>query len=475
MTIRSILSFILLMATAEMGHAQWTSAHANARNTGFVKVDTIAAAPISFADVGRVEEGANPVIDAAGTVYIGNTAGELIALHPDGTPFWKRQLYDFQGGIHASPVIGADGSIYVVSQNIVQDSKGFRHFYSYLHKFTPGGGWAYWVNFPVENAAVPEWVDGGATTAPPNIWRNNGVEVIMVPVWYQAFGRGELRLIAFSTNLGVLAVKVVTTLNNGPVTGTADFECSDFLPFCLQYPYQGGFSWPTPGVALWENPGGSPWIWVADNHRATVAYKFDLATGFFEFFRSVDNHDRLSSPPVALDNAVAAVGTGDRLPGTNDGRLKFERTDVYIPGIGLITAAPTRLFDGRLVVIDRGGLMSVISGVGPEISRTSTRVTLQTRLNGGSIASAAASCTHLFVASGNEFVAYDVRTMLPVARISWTYGGGYAPVIGPSGYVYGMTALGLFVFPPPPPTPGTAAGVFKTSCDSVVSFVGRGL
>src|SRR5262249_45012300 len=79
-------------------------------------------------------------------------------------------------------------------------------------------------------------------------------------------------------------------------------------------------------------------------------------------FRSVDNHDRLSSPPVALDNAVAAVGTGDRLPGTNDGRLKFERTDVYIPGIGLITAAPTRLFDGRLVVIDRGGVMCVISG-----------------------------------------------------------------------------------------------------------------
>src|SRR5262249_31773644 len=140
-----------------------------------------------------------------------------------------------------------------------------------------------------------------------------------------------------------------------------------------------------------------------------------------------------------------------------------------------ITAAPTRLFDGRLVVIDRGGLMSVVSGVGPEISRTNTRVTFQTRLNGGSIASPAASFTHPFVASENEVVAYHLGTMFPVARISWTYGGGYAPVIGPFGYVYGMTALGLFVFPPPPPTPGTAAGVFKTSCDSVVSFGGTGL
>jgi hypothetical protein len=171
---------------------------------------------------------------------------------------------------------------------------------------------------------------------------------------------------------------------------------------------------------------------------------------------------------VALDNAVAAVGT-------DDGRLKFERTGLYMPGIGEITAAPTRLFDGRLVVIDNDGLMSVISGVGPEISRTSTRVTLQTRLNGRSIASAAASCTHLFVASENEFVAYDVSTMLPVVRISWTYGGGYAPVIGPSGYVYGMTTLGLFVFPPPPPTPSTAVGVLKTPCGSVVSSGGRSL
>jgi hypothetical protein len=167
---------------------------------------------------------------------------------------------------------------------------------------------------------------------------------------------------------------------------------------------------------------------------------------------------------MVLDNVVAAVGT-------SDGRLKFERTDVYIPGIGNITAAPTRLFDGRMVVIARGGLMSVVSGVGSGISRTSTRVTLQSQLNGGSIASAAASCTHVFVASENELVTFDLRTMLPVVRVPWTGGGAYAPVIGPSGSVYGMTSFGLFVFPPPPP-PRFGVGLVGTACDSVPSFGG---
>jgi hypothetical protein len=154
--------------------------------------------------------------------------------------------------------------------------------------------------------------------------------------------------------------------------------------------------------------------------------------------------------------------------GTSDGRLKFERTDVYIAGIGEITAAPTRLFDGRIVVIERRGWMSVVSGVGSVITRNGIRVTAQSPLNGESIASAAASCTHLFVASRNEFATYDLKTMLPVARIPWTEGGRYAPVIGPSGRVYGMTKYGLFVFGPPPSSTSSTGGLLGACPQSVV-------
>jgi hypothetical protein len=110
--------------------------------------------------------------------------------------------------------------------------------------------------------------------------------------------------------------------------------------------------------------------------------------------------------------------------------------------------------DGRLVVINRGGAMSVIN---------SHSVVLQQQLNGESIASAAASCTHLSVSTTNELVTFDLKTMLPVARLSLTGGGFNAPIIGPFGHVYAMTNVGLFVFAAPKRSP--LQTTFSTACN----------
>jgi hypothetical protein len=455
--IRSVLGFIVLFVIAGASHAAWPSAHGNSDNTGFVDVDTAPAAiPTGFANVGRVADGANPVIGANGTVYIGNKHGELIALHPDGTLSWKRSVS--HGGIYASPVLGANGFIYVVSVDIVSDSYG-THSYTYLHQFDTGGAYFSWVSLPVQNASLPAWANGGATTAPPNIWHFNGVEAIMVPVWYREFSNWELRLFAFSTNLGILAVQPVTLWLSGDITAAPNPGWCDPLPIpgCVDFhtrdapPPFADANWPMPGVAIRQYAQGSPRIWVADGKRSTVAYKFDPVTGFSESYRSSNQYDRLSSPPMALDERVGAV------VGTANGYLKFETNsvaNVVIPGFGPITAAPSRLHDGRLIVIDRSGRMSALNG------RT---VTMQAQLNGESIASAAASCTHVFVSSRNELVTYDIRNMMPVARVPWTEGGRYAPVIGPSGRVYAMTKFGLFVFAAP--KPGTGIHQLGTACN----------
>ena len=444
---RTILSFMLLIATANLSQAQWPSAHANAANTGFVNVDTTPAShPLRYANVGRVADGANPVIGANGTVYIGNVIGELFAFQPDGTLLWKRQLPSGFGTFYASPVIGSDGSIYVVSVFTVLNSDGTAsvHSYSYLHKFSPGGAWLFWVQFPVENVLLPAWVHGGQTSAPPNIWHFNGAEVIMVPVWYRLFSNWELRLIAFSTTLGVLAVQPVTFVS-ADITVTWDPPC---FYFCKPDPPILHLHWPDPGVAIFEYQG-SPFIWVADGVRATVAYKFDLATGFFEVFRFADDHQRTSSPPVALDNVIAAVGT-------SDGVLKFERAGISIGGFQEIGAAPTRLFDGRLVVVHQSGYSSVMSVV------NGSTITLQSQLDSNSFVSAAASCTHVFVATGKALTTFDAKTMLPVARVPWNNGGIHSPVIGPKGHVYGMDRYGLYVFGPPAPTIG--GGLLGSAC-----------
>jgi len=459
----AVLVGVLMLANVSWSRAQWPTAHGSPANTGFARVDTLPAtfqSQIGYADVGHVAPGANPVTGPDGTVYIGNLGGELIALHADGTPYWKRKINPEHGGIFSSPAVGADGSIYAVSS--YRDGATGLHA-SFLHRFSPGGGWVFWRPFP--KAKVYPFTDGGAASAPPNIWEWNGTEAIMTPVLYKGLGRSELRLIAFSTAGAVLGDRQVTvnvydiTSSSGIFDGIIDFfdDCfSEFPPACnFSAHFPMAFSeagWPQPGVAIWEYPQGSPYIWVADGLRSTVAYKFEPATGFSEIYRFSDTKDRLSSPPVALDNVIAAVGT-------EDGRLKFERDNFFIALPGPITAPPTRMADGRLVVISRSGTMSVVN---------SHTVVQQQPLNGASIAPAAASCTHLFVSSTDEFTTFEVKTMTPVARIPWTDGGRNAPVIGPFGHVYGMTNFGLFVFAPPPRLPIATFRAFGTACDRVV-------
>ncbi len=469
MKTKAILVVLFVVAHAGWAHADWPTAHGTPDNAGLTRVDTRAAVtPTTVVDVGQVSPGANPVIGPDGTVYIGNVAGELVALHPDGTPYWRRRLNPEHGSIFASPAVGADGSIYVVSTMSYLDHRSgtpVSVHTAFLHKFLAGGAWAFSKTFP--KATLYPFTDGGASTAPPNIWRWNGTEAIVVPVVYKALGRSELRIIAFSTGGVVLGDKRVTVqvydisgttttflqgiidsfvdcITNGPICVILDFDGP---------PIPGGVpdaGWPQPGVAIWESGRGSPYVWVADSISSTVAYTFDPATGFAEIYRSTAANDRLSSPPVAIDNSVAAVGT-------EEGCVKFEGENSEVCPSAPITAAPTRLFDGRLVAIARDGNMSVINV---------HSLVLQQRLNGQSIASAAASCTHLFVSSTKELVTFDVSSMMPVARFPWTGGGRHAPIIGPSGQIYAMTKFGLFVFAPPPALPFlTFAGPRQSLCN----------
>src|SRR5262245_14904073 len=471
MKTKAILVVLFVLAHAAWAHADWPTAHGTPDNAGLARVDTRAAdTPSAVVDVGQVAPGANPVIGPDGTLYIGNLAGELVALHPDGTPYWRRKLNPEHGSIFASSAVGADGSIYVVSTMSYLDHRSgtpVSIHTAFLHKFLAGGAWAFSKTFP--KATLYPFTDGGASTAPPNIWRWNGTEAIMVPVVYKALGRSELRIIAFSTGGVVLGDKRVTVQVydiNGTTTtflqGIIDsfVDCFTNGPICLipdfgGPPLPGGVpdaGWPQPGVAIWESGQGSPYVWVADSIRSTVAYKFDPTTRFSEVYRSTATFDRLSSPPVALDNLVAAVGL-------DNGCLRFERENSSLcpPASDAVTPAPTRLADGRLVTIARNGNLAVTEG---------HSLVLQQRLNGESIASAAASCTHLFVSSTREFVTFDPKSMMPVARFSWAGGGRHAPIIGPLGQVYALMNAGLFVFAPPPTLPFlTFAGPRQSLCN----------
>jgi hypothetical protein len=271
----------------------------------------------------------------------------------------------------------------------------------------------------------------------------------------------DLRLIAFSTSGVVLGDKPVTIGSSPVVTGGSG--APDWLVYCYAFTwYFPGFCLPAaaasagsgftqdgdflplygagiplPGVAI-RPDSWRPALRHGDRRQArSVAYAFSPQTGFSEVHRSHQIRHRFATPPVVLPN-------GDTLVGALDGFLIRMNANFNggggLLGLGTLTAAPTRLSDGGLVVVSREGRMTVQRGHQSQIP-----------LQGESIASAAASCNHFFVATTNDFETFDRKTLAQVAVVSWVGGGLHAPVIGPSGHVYAIASNTLHVFPAQPP------------------------
>jgi hypothetical protein len=327
------------------------------------------------------------------------------------------------------------------------------------------------------------------------MWRFGSDEAVMIPVSVTGPYGNDLRLLAFSSTTGqVWADQLIThtpqVITGGPDSNAvsacfqvgwilAELPCMiyaiatgdafGFDPGPVPDPLQAA-RWPMPGVAVWQNPlGGVPWVMVSDGMQDTVGLTFDINYGFAEHFRASDAERSLSSPPTVLpDGHTVTSGDNGTLDFTGPNLTALAST-VYL---GPVTAAPTRMANGNLAVIGRwaesaypdgshqqtSAVMSLLTPVGHVIS--------QTALNGASIASAAASCTHLYVATTNELATYDVKTMAPVARLPWTRGGEAAPIIGPAGHVYAIASNRLYVFAPPVHRPGYPRGSFGTACDS---------
>jgi hypothetical protein len=191
---KSIFGVLLMAAMAGSSYAAWPTAHGDRDNRGFARVDTLAAATqIGFANVGQVAPVANPVTAPDGTVYIGNLAGEFIALSPNGSPYWKRTLDPNFGVFFSSPVVPGDGAVYAVSTYSYLDHRGgttTRVYTSFLHRFLTGGGWN-WAPFPKHG------LDGGdhRTTEHLDLERhgdNHGAGVVQEPLRHRSARGGIL-------------------------------------------------------------------------------------------------------------------------------------------------------------------------------------------------------------------------------------------------------------------------------------------
>jgi hypothetical protein len=458
---RVIAAAAILSAVATTGAWAWERPHFDGANSGFADVETaVAAAPRTVPSIGTFAAGAGPAIAPDGTVYLGNKEGQLIALQPDGARKWAQAITP-GFSIVAAPVVGSDGSIYVVGTRTVRNQQVDPPLVRYdasHYKFTPAGALGWETRFP--NA-----FDGPTSSAAPNIWRIPAEsDVVMVPIDYKnrLTGGYDTNLVAISSTGAILDnVKVKTVVYQ--VTGGSDWPSWCLIPpmmlGCLlgaDFNPSGGEYVEDPAIKLPENtvaprPGVAimryastiePFILVSNQSQDFVAYSFPNRR-FRELFRVHDESRTLLSPPMVMPDGHTVIGTsGDK----GKGAIAFLGPNMvsWAPVKGPLSyAAATRLADGRTAIVELGRRMTILNGKNQE--RTMP-------LPGESIVSAAASRTHLFVSTAGSFLTYDPSTWEKRAEIFWVGGGTFTPAIGPLGHVYGMANNVLFVFPPPAPT-----------------------
>jgi hypothetical protein len=364
---------LFALAIAGVCHADWRYPHGDSANTGFSNTVTAGAESAIRADqVGVLAAGAGPVVGSDGTVYIGNLSGSVLAFRADGTLLWSRQLPAGQW-ITSSPLIGADGSVYVVAETgfPVQLTDVYR-YESMLHKFSPSGDVLFQAPFPQHWGNTP-FSSRGDANATPNIWTSNGVEAVIVPAVYSkgdGSGYNSLRLIAFSTQGVMLGDSLVHEVGDSMVVYgslTAGPSCDWYnifcwvaaiapgfhgppLPRCTDYsvclPDETGFT--QLGTAIWAH-GATPTIVVSDGLKNVVSYTFDPAHGFRATFGVTDARNVRTSTPMVLPDghtvvAVTTLDTGAAFPTA----LRFDFPQPTgglssIGGLGSITAAATRL------------------------------------------------------------------------------------------------------------------------------------
>jgi len=102
-------------AAGTQANAPWPMLSHDAGGTGRAGVRGARSSAIKWTiPTGAFIGMASPVVAADGTIYIGNSAGALTAVHPDGSRAWQTAT---MGGIEGAPAIAADGSIYVASDD----------------------------------------------------------------------------------------------------------------------------------------------------------------------------------------------------------------------------------------------------------------------------------------------------------------------------------------------------------------------
>lgn len=458
-----------LLAAGPAGAASWTHAHSDAGNSGFLDVMTTPArVPVATVPgLGTIAPGAGPVVAGDGTVYVGDEGGTLRAFDPDGVLRWSQPLG--QGyGIVASPLVDADGSVFVVGVRRATDHRvdpPVKLWGSELVHFAANGTRLWAAMFP-DHGSIASGADYGTVFAAPNIVDTGGVSVVLDPVSYRERSGEEVRLAGFRATDGALLVDTRLALHTFDVLGGNGWSDGDNIAclatlgyWCLQRLMLPSFS---PGAAAPlgpdELPSGAaiPAPGVMANGEDIVAtdrfgavvdlhYVAGAAPG-----AALVEDGRLARPGSMILGAPSLLPNGERVSTEADydgdagnsrvvgghllftGPLETQVADASFP----VATTPAHTGDGR-IVIAQDHTLQVLDGQTPLVTLA---------MQGASLASPAVSRNEIFVSTASGLATYDAGSLALLALYPWTRGGLSTPAIGPTGRIYAIADDTLYVF-----------------------------
>jgi outer membrane protein assembly factor BamB len=108
----AVLLLTVRHAHGQLASAPWPMFHHDLAHTGLSEYDTSSnPGTLKWAFSGEGSIDSSPVVGADGTIYVGSENGNLYAVNPDGTQKWH--LATGTSDRFSSPAIGIDGTIYV--------------------------------------------------------------------------------------------------------------------------------------------------------------------------------------------------------------------------------------------------------------------------------------------------------------------------------------------------------------------------
>lgn len=299
-----LLPLFLLLAGCD---ETWMQFHGNGPSSGFVPIDVAPAVRTRWrARVGGVTY-SSPVVGPDGTIYVGNTDGELVAVNPDGSERWRSAFPGTR--ILSSPAVAAAGEIYVVTSRKAEDGT----VSSSLSRVEADGSRTWTTGFP----------EGGITTASPKLWSFEQRTHVLV----QVLNKSAAELVIVQDDGAILHRHDVDICPPPGADLWPDFFediagflsdiwdvfseiPSDFDPAALDIPTV--FGWPDPTVAVLSRPGEDEAGVIVANGCGVSAWRWAPPVLTSVWIHEVSEERRRYSSPAVFEGGLLALAGEDR-------------------------------------------------------------------------------------------------------------------------------------------------------------------